>query len=162
MDRASSSNTKSNSVTGYLLFAVQSEAYIKTVNILGVIPLSYSPNNAKQENTYILAKVPIGYYKFSGVKTGLGDIEANSEHDWSFNIESNTINYVGNLELLSKVKWCDTCFKLELANKSSFAIEYLESSHPELLAKIPIVYKGPGEDDFIGFSRTLKTSTFHH
>lgn len=155
MDGASSAKANTNSVTGYLLFAVQSEAYIEKVNILGAISLSYSPNNDKQENAYILAEVPIGYYKFTGVKTGMYEIKANSEHTWSFNIESNTINYVGNLELLSKAKWCDNCFRLELANKSSFAIEYLESTHSELLAKTPLVYKGPGKDDFIEFSQTI-------
>ncbi|AWB67979.1 hypothetical protein C2869_16800 [Saccharobesus litoralis] len=156
LERDSTKHEQTNRLTGFLLFAVQTDSYIKHVNISGILPLRYSPKSAEQGNAYVLAEVPVGYYAFSSVETGVFDIEANDEHLWGFDIDPGVINYVGNLELLSQVKWCDSCFRLELANKSSFALEYLELAHPELLERTQVVYKGPGQDSFIEFAMAMK------
>ncbi|MDU0353669.1 hypothetical protein RS130_06745 [Paraglaciecola aquimarina] len=136
---------------GYILFAVQSDSYIEKVNIGGLRPLVYRPKSSGKLDTYILAAVPPGNYYFSSVETGRGEFDSDDEHDWDFKIKANAINYVGNLELLSRYKWCEYCFRVELSNKSSFAIEYLESEHPQLLNQYDLVYQGPGSDNFFEY-----------
>ncbi|WP_111980280.1 hypothetical protein [Algibacillus agarilyticus] len=151
MTTQQSANSSTSKLTGYILFGLQSDAHIEHINIMGVPPLTYSPKNSLQHNHFILAEIPVGFYAFSSVETGLGLIEADGDHAWSFKIDSQKINYVGHLELQSLFKWCH-CYRLQLANKSSFAVEYLQQTHTELLQQTDLVYKGPGSDTFIDFA----------
>lgn len=136
--------------TSYILFAVQSQAFIERIEFDQLV---YLPGKINHQNAYILAPVPEGTYQFKTIKTGFGSTEIKPEDSWRFQVEPGQINYVGHIEMLSLVKWCNYCFRAEIANKSSFALEHIEQHYPELLSNQRVVYKGPGEDPFLEFAQ---------
>ncbi|MGJ8693730.1 MAG: hypothetical protein ACSHW0_14780 [Thalassotalea sp.] len=152
--QAAPDNMTDNSVgKTYLLFAIDSDDLVKEVSISGWRSLSFEPEYNEQKISYVLAEIKPGDYEFSTIETGLLNNHLDDEIDWSFTIEQGKVNYVGHLEinqeLLGGAYFSHS--KIELVNKSSFAIEYLQAHHPALFTHNPLTYQGPGQDDFIGY-----------
>lgn len=148
------------SIQGYLLFGVNAQAHIKQIAFTGRGEIfSYAPDNANQENSYVLAKLPVGDYSFSDIETGLREHELYDEYQWNFSVKANRVNYVGHLEINDRTldRTCN-CAQIHLVNKSSQALEYLLTEYPNAVKNLEISYQGPEEDGFIDFlSLALKT-----
>ena len=137
-------------VFGYILLGLESESLIEEISIIGVTPLVYSPNSAGFKNSFVLAKVPVGAYYISGIKTGIGKQKLKGDLDWSFSITSQEISYIGHININENIQGYSWGYsRVELVNKSSFAYEYILDEHSELLDAMPLRYAGPGDDRFL-------------
>ncbi|WAJ72434.1 hypothetical protein [Catenovulum adriaticum] len=138
--------------TGYILMGFDTLSHIEAVHIDGVINLTYEPDSAQLDNQFVLAQVPIGSYTFTQVETGIKKYELNDELKWDFDVSPGRINYIGNLEIQEHLMLGYYQKNVvELVNKSSFAIQYLQATKPSLLKNIKLVYQGPGNDTFIDY-----------
>ena len=72
-------------------------------------------------------------------------------YDWSFEVRPGTLYYPGSLEI---ERW----YGVRSFDRSAEMLERLERDHPDLLKRFPIIYSGPGRDDFLEFyERTRAT-----
>ena len=131
---------------GYLLMAINTNRTLERLFVTGSQNFSLSNNDVRAGTNYILINLPAGKYEFSRAEFWSLYIDIPSiEHDWTFEIESDSISYVGDLELES-VGGRRTY--VELVNNSSVALEFMEERFPNILKSRTIKYKGPGTDDF--------------
>lgn len=137
----------------YILFAIDSDDYIEELNISGEASFTVEKLNTDTLIKFYLLEASAGDYYFSSLKTGIGKARLNDDFSWDFDVVKSKVNYVGHMEV--NLEYIGTLHagysRVELANKSSFAIEYLKSNHSELFDKKNLVYQGPGKDDFIDF-----------
>ena len=137
----------------YILFAIDSDDYIEELTISGEETLHVTKVNTDDLITYYLLEADEGSYYFSRIKTGLGKVKLDSDYSWEFEVVKNKVNYAGHMEINREYIGAlnGGYSHVALANKSSFAIEYLKKQHPLLFDKKSLVYQGPGKDDFIAF-----------
>lgn len=137
---------------GYLLFSVKTQSQIEHIKIRGKKWLNYELKDITDDARYFMTKTQAGDYYFSDIETGLGEIELDSEVDWSFTVEANAISYIGELKI-TEYTYSVFSYKelIELENKSSFAIEHIQQNYPKLFNSLKIKYTGPGDDPFIEF-----------
>lgn len=75
-------------------------------------------------------------------------IEIDDGEFWTVDIRPGVINYVGNISVVSRGFWFRYS-EIELVNKSSYALEFLEDKYPNVLSSRELHYGGQGEDDFL-------------
>jgi len=131
---------------GYLFLALATDIGISSVEIDGPKRIEIINFNKFEKRNYFLGVVPKGQYKISkinlwGNRFYLLD---NEDLPFSFTVKPETINYVGEVRL----KRLDSDASIELINRSSLALEYLDEKFPELLLNRSIKYEGPGNDSF--------------
>lgn len=137
---------------GYLLLGVQSNLDLKSLLIEGPKDVEISSADLKKGNGFVLIELPVGDYTLEELnlnqhfKRRLKD-----EENWHFKIHSGTINYIGHLEVITWQRGF-LFSKVELVNRSSEALEFLEDKFTGLLTNFGINYGGPGEDLFFDFA----------
>lgn len=101
---------------------------------------------------YVVVKLEAGDYRIERLRKTAYDsyifyFDVEEYPDlWHFTIEAGKINYVGDFE--AKSASISRLRRLILRNRSSWAYEYMQRSLPQLLQQFPMVYSGPGRDDF--------------
>lgn len=131
---------------GYLFLALATDIGISSLEIDGPIRIEITNFHKFEKRNYFLGAVPQGQYKISkiniwGNRFYLLD---NEELPFSFTVNRQAINYAGEVRL----KRMDGNTYIELINRSSLALEYLDEKFPKLILKRAIEYQGPGKDSF--------------
>ncbi|WP_444897341.1 hypothetical protein [Microbulbifer sp. SSSA005] len=141
---------------GFLLVAIDTNFSLDKIKIKGAKYFFLSRENLHPGSNYILFKAPAGKYRFDKIYLNyLYSYELEEEY-WSFQINPDVISYAGHLTVdqnLFKLRAVDqNLFKLrahiELENRSTEALEFLEENFSELIETKDIQYAGPGKDDF--------------
>ncbi|WP_144392946.1 hypothetical protein [Pleionea sediminis] len=140
---------------GYLLLSVETNRDLKTIYINGPQNISLGSKDIRAGSNYILVELEAGSYTFERIQLDRYWYMKLDEEYWQVTIEQGKINYIGHLELVRPRYWSGVS-RVELVNRSSEALEYLEESYPVVLSNYPITNSGPGEDDFFDIAASLK------
>jgi hypothetical protein len=136
---------------GYLLLGVQTNLDLKSIHIKGQEDIELSSSDIKQGSNYLLLDLKVGEYRIDQVKLdNYWRRELSDKEYWKFEVSAGKINYVGHLELVTWGNWYPTT-KAELVNRSSEALEFLESKFSNILNNRSLIYGGPGQDYFFDF-----------
>jgi len=141
-------------VEGYLMMAVDTNYSLEWIKLWGKKNVILTKGDLKSGSNYILVNLPAGDYRIESIKLGRFTFNDFEKRLWSFSVKKGVISYVGHLEMESKGSYFSVSSHIQLLNKSSFALEYLEDKFPNILNSRQIQYWGPGED---GFFTTVMT-----
>lgn len=133
---------------GYLMLAVDTNFDLKEIRLVGKTIILLTSEDLKSGSNYILVNLPAGDYHVKNIKLGQYIFNEFEKKLWGFKVKENVISYVGHLDMQSKGNYFSVNAKIQLLNKSSFALEYLEQNFSNILSNRQIQYFGPGEDDF--------------
>lgn len=131
---------------GWLLLMIHADMELHEIEISGPDSISISRENIPPGSSVQLRKAEAGEYT-------IGDLDITTFYrftlkpdDWKFKVFPGAITYVGHLDVESL---SNDRARLELVNRTSVALEYMQQKHPELLEQMPFKYGGPGEDIFL-------------
>jgi len=137
--------------TGYLLLGIQTNLDLKSIRINGPQNIELSSSDIKEGSNYFLIDLSAGQYTLDQLKLSrYWRRELTDEENWHFNVIPGKISYVGHLEVNTWGYWYPIT-KVELVNRSSESLEFLEDNFSNILRERPIVYGGSGKDDFFDF-----------
>jgi len=137
---------------GYLLIGIETNRDLKAIYVDGPKSFILTAQDIRSGSNYILANLPLGEYTISRINlNNYSYLDLDDEKEqWQFTLAANKINYVGHLNITTRGFWY-TASQIVLENKSSQAIEFVESNYPTILAGRSLNYGGPGEDLFFPF-----------
>jgi hypothetical protein len=144
-------NSSSSLNSGYLLIGVETNRDLKNIFISGMQTIKLSHEDLRFGTNYILINLAAGNYLVDSValnsyqKLRLGD-----EENWHFKIKANTISYIGHLELQSR-GFFSLLSRVELVNRSTEALEFMNSDFPTILAARKMYFGGPSDDYFFDY-----------
>lgn len=141
--------------TGYLLIGVETNISLKDIEIDGPDDIALSHDDLKSGTNFILVPLRAGDYEVRKV-TFNNRYRAllRGETDWSFKIKPQTISYVGHLEI-SAMGFYSAYSRIELVNRSTEALDFMEQDFPAIFSNRELFYGGPGNDTFFDFVKTL-------
>jgi hypothetical protein len=128
---------------GYLLLSVDSVINLEQLNVSGTKSFHLGADDLTKGKHYILVDLPAGDYQITSIKFNHWLRLQLQDGLWNFNVRPGQISYIGELQLKG---WA-----LELENRSSMALQYLEQNHTELLKQFSVRYSGPGDDHYFEF-----------
>ncbi|AWF81270.1 hypothetical protein BTJ40_10815 [Microbulbifer sp. A4B17] len=131
---------------GFLLVAIDTNFSLDKIKIKGAKYFFLSRENLHPGGNYILFKAPAGEYRFDKVYLNYIYAYELEEEYWSFQINPEVISYVGHLTVDQNL--FKLLARIELENRSTEALEFLEENFSELIETKNIQYAGPGKDDF--------------
>lgn len=140
-------DTLANQDDAYIFMAVETNFPLDKLQVSGAKNFYLSEENLEYGSNYVLLPVPAGKYKITKINQSSYIYYSLKDRNqyWTFDIKPGTINYIGHL--INQTRgWVAT---IEMENRSSIGLEYLEENFPEILAERGIVYSGPGEDEFL-------------
>ena len=144
-----------NTNKGYLLIGVETNFNLKDIFIDGPIDIDLSHKDLRKGNNFILVPLTAGMYEIKRINLGYySRYKLREEDDWTFEIKSQTISYVGHLEF-KRGSFLNSYARIELVNRSTEAFEFMREDFPSILNSRDLYYGGPGEDNFFDFVKTL-------
>lgn len=144
-------STTLNKNSGYLLIGVNTNRDLKGIYISGNQNIVLSHKDLRSGSNFILVELPAGTYVIEKVQlNNAWRVEMENEDYWDIEVLPEKINYVGHIDLSAQGFW-QVSAHVELVNKSSYAIEFMEQQFPKILATRDIHYGGPGNDTFFEF-----------
>jgi len=143
---------------GYLLIGIETNRDLKGINISGSTDILLSYKDLRQGSNFILIDLKAGKYIIEKIQlNNYWRVEMEDEDYWDIEVLPGKINYVGHIEIGTSGFW-QTYSHIELVNKSSYAIEFMEKKFPKILTNREIHYGGPGDDAFFDFINKKKES----
>ncbi|WP_416305765.1 hypothetical protein [Neptunicella sp. SCSIO 80796] len=144
---------------GYLLIAIDTDVDLKEIEIWGRKNIALTSNDLQAGSNYILIPLPAGDYSIHNIRLNRIYKFADFEPDlWSFKVKKNVISYVGHLNMETFYRKWSVYSRIQLLNKSSVALEYLEQHFSTILSARDVQYSGPGHDDFFAVVGADKTA----
>jgi hypothetical protein len=140
---------------GYLLIGVETNASIESVTIYGERSIKLTKEDLRSGTNYFLIDVPAGEYSISNVKLNSWWKMGLKEGYWDFSVRSGSISYVGHLAIES-YGFFFLRNQIELSNRSSEALVFMEKDFPNILSKRQVYFDGPGEDPFLERMHTIE------
>ena len=137
--------------SGYVLLGIQTNRNLKGIFIKGPQNIKLSSADIKQGTNYLLVDPKTGVHTIKRVI--LDDhwfVDLDNEDYWTFDVKPNQISYVGHLEIVRRGFWGGYT-RVELINRSSEALEFLEDKFPRVLRSHTLTYGGPGNDFFFQY-----------
>lgn len=135
---------------GYLLIAIDTSVDLYEIWFTGEKTIKFTTDDLTAGSNYILAPLPAGTYKLDRIKTyKIMKLSGFDEEYWSFDVSPGVISYVGHLTVDRRNWWYS--YAVQMLNKSSLALEYLEENYQNILHSRNVEYWGPGEDSFFDF-----------
>lgn len=141
---------------GYLLIGVESSRNLNSILIRGPRNLKLTSEDLQKGSQYILISVPAGHYTIDKVNFTSHYYMRLDDDAWGFKVEPMVISYVGDFEL-KKISIWNSNYRVELENRSSEALTFVENKFPNILKQRRIRYLGPGDDKFFEFLENVKT-----
>lgn len=139
---------------GYLLLGIDTNRDLKSIRLSGAASIELTHKDISADADYILIQLPAGQYTFNKIDLDrYFYLDFDEEKLWDFSVKSGKINYVGHLELFNR-GFFSRSINIELLNKSSQALEFMEEQYPNILNARQITYTGAGEDSFLDFAHT--------
>lgn len=133
---------------GYLMLQVNTNYDLREIKLRGKTNIVLTSEDLKSGSNYILANLPAGSYRIDSIRIG-GYIFKHFDRElWSFRVQEGVISYVGHLNMQTRGNFYGVNSNIQLLNKSSFALEYLEENFANILSSRQVKYWGPGEDSF--------------
>ncbi|MDX1704846.1 hypothetical protein [Pseudidiomarina sp.] len=137
--------------SGYLLIGVETAHDLNFVDLDGPKSIRLSDKDLRAGTNYILIELPAGVYTISELTLGTSQrFVLDDEDNWQVDVKKQRISYVGHLVVKSRGYWARRA-SIELENRSSQALEFLEQDFPVILAGYPLDYGGPGKDHFLPY-----------
>jgi hypothetical protein len=144
--------------SGYLLIGVETNRNLKAIKLSGSSNILLSSQDLRQGSNFILIDLSAGTYVIEKVQlNNYWRVEMEDEDYWNIDVLPGKINYVGHINVGTVGFW-QPFSHIELVNKSSYAIEFLEEKFPNILASREIHYGGPGDDSFFDLIKEKKGS----
>ncbi|WP_371196245.1 hypothetical protein [Glaciecola sp. SC05] len=141
---------------GYLLIGVETNRDLKSISISGPDNISLSHTDLNAGTNFILVDLSVGNYEINRITLDHWfRINLKDEENWQFTISSQSINYVGHLEIVNR-GFFSTSARLELVNRSTEALEFMEDNFPTIYESKTLSYGGPGEDLFLEYLNSLR------
>jgi len=140
---------------GYLLLEVNTDVQLKKVELRGAENVNLTQADLKAGSNYILIELEAGEYYVNKVSfdTGYYNMYLKTNEDFFyFNVKPQTISYIGTLSV--KFGNLFGIGSTLLVNNSSYALEFMQESFPNILNSRKIVYSGPGKDLFLENNHT--------
>jgi hypothetical protein len=131
---------------GFLLIEVDTTHNLDAIYISGEKKIKLTSADLRAGSNYILVNLPAGSYDIDRVDLNGFWYYKLEDELWEFSVEAGVVSYVGNLRFEGGTWGFSGHFAL--INRSSFALEYLDENHPELLETRRMEYRGPGNDRF--------------
>lgn len=141
-------NVELDAKQGYLMLAVDTNYNLRDIRLYGKKNIVLTSEDLKAGSNYILASIPAGEYRVESIRIGSYIFKKFEKKLWSFEVKENVISYVGHLDMQTKSHFFSVSSKIQLLNKSSYALEYLEENFKNILASRKLQYWGPGKDAF--------------
>jgi len=134
--------------TGYLLIGVETNIDLKGVHISGPTSILLSPKDLRKGSNFILVDLSAGTYVIEQVLLNKRwRVEMKDDSNWNVEILPGKVNYIGHINI--STRWGGWLYSyLNLVNKSSYAIEFMEDSFSNILSNREMHYGGPGDDTF--------------
>ncbi|MEM8499624.1 MAG: hypothetical protein AAF542_16495 [Pseudomonadota bacterium] len=131
---------------GWLLLIIHADMELHEIEISGAESISIKRKDIPPGHSIHLRKVEAGEYTIRDVDITTFYRFTLTPDEWKFRVFPGAITYVGHFDVQSL---SNDRARLELVNRSSVALEYMQREHLELLEQIPFKYGGPGEDMFL-------------
>ena len=145
---------------GFILLGVETNANLNSIYISGPQSIKLTHSDIKEGTNFLFVDLKAGKYKIDRVAIGKNRNLRLKQDDisWDLQIESGKISYVGHFEWKTHsysryYSFWSASYFVELVNRSSEALEFLEKEHPLMLSQNSLVYGGPGKDYFYSFLR---------
>ncbi|MDN3651315.1 hypothetical protein QWY77_00760 [Thalassotalea ponticola] len=143
---------------GYLLFAVDTTYSLNELHLTGTKYIKLTADDLRAGSNYILVSLPEGQYSIDKIKFNrylqIKDFE---DGLWDFTVNEGMITYVGHLQIYTPSFW-SSYSNVKLLNKSSIALEYMQTNFSNILDQRKITYAGPGEDSFFDVVSNIPTA----
>lgn len=140
---------------GYLLIGIDTEYNLKNISIDGPDFIRLSHKDLKKGSSFILLPLESGKYNITHVAYSYGFVSKMiDENNWGFTIKPQTISYVGHMEIHNELFW-GRFMSLELVNRSTEAIDFMELKFPAILQDRDLFYGGPGEDEYFQYLKKI-------
>ena len=144
---------------GFLLLGIETNSNLKELYISGPQNIKFSSADIKKGTNYLLVDLEAGIYTLEKIKLdNYWRLEIEDSENWVIEISPGNISYVGHMEIKRLSGWYANNH-LELVNRSSEAIEFLEKNYPNIYSNRRLSYGGPGEDTFFEFFQSLEGAT---
>lgn len=132
------------------MLGVELSHNIRSIEISGPKNIRLSSEDLDKASNYFLIEMPAGDYQFDVIRFNRVSRMELNEGYWDFRVLPNEISYVGHLEVIS-IGWWYRNANIELENRSSDALTFLQNSFPNILSSKKVRYRGPGEDSFFEY-----------
>jgi hypothetical protein len=140
---------------GYLLIGVETNTNLKTISIDGPRDIALSHEDLREGTNFILVPLMAGTYDVADIEMDyLFKFDIDDKEKWQFSIRPQTISYVGHLEIKTSGYFVRYA-RLELVNRSTEALDFMEQKFPSILDNRELHYGGPGNDDFFDYLQQL-------
>lgn len=140
-----------NFSSGYLLIGVETNRDLKSIFISGMRTIKLSHEDLRFGTNYILINLAAGNYLIDSVAlNSYQKLRLADKENWRFEIQPDTISYIGHLELQSR-GFFSLVSRVELVNRSTEAIEFMESDFPNILSARKMHFGGPSDDHFFNY-----------
>jgi hypothetical protein len=147
-----------NNESGYLLIGIETNRDLKGINISGSTNILLSSKDLRRGSNFILIDLTAGRYVIEKIQLdNYWRVEMEDDDYWDIEVLPGKVNYVGHINIGTSGFWARSSH-IELINKSSYAIEFMEEKFPNILAKREIHYGGPGNDTFLNYINNQKVS----
>lgn len=141
-------DTISNRGDGYLLIGIETNRNLRSIELGGSNSVKLSHQNLRAGSNFILIDLPAGDYIVEKIDLNRWyRLFINDEENWTFTIKPQTISYVGHLEIANSGFFRPSS-EIELVNRSTEAVEFMEDFFPSILESRVLYYGGPGNDIF--------------
>lgn len=131
---------------GWLLLMIHADMELHEIEFSGAESISIKRKDIPPGLSMQLRKVEAGEYTIRDVDITTFYRFTLTPDEWKFEVFPGAITYVGHFDVQSL---SSDRARLELVNRTSVALEYMQSEHNELLEQMPFKYGGPGEDMFL-------------
>ncbi len=139
---------------GYMLLGVETNLSLDSIFIGGEKSVRLTREDLRSGTKFFLIDMPAGDYYFHKIKLNYWWRFNLDEDYWKFSVSPGVISYIGHMEVDTYGFW-PIRSKLELENRSSEALEFMEQEFPNILKSRTLTYDGPGEDLFFEKINTL-------
>ncbi|MFQ3249424.1 hypothetical protein [Glaciecola sp.] len=136
---------------GYLLIGIQTSHDLKSMLLTGQAGIELTHKDLSADADYILINLPAGDYKIRKIDLSkYFYLSFDEDLIWDFTIQAGKVNYIGHLEMFTRGYYRPSTY-VDLVNKSSQALQFMQESYPTILNKRSLVFGGTGNDEFLTF-----------
>lgn len=142
---------------GMVVLGIQGNTPFQRIAISGSRRTEVGFDMLKQANPFVVFTLPSGQYRFDRVWLNnmfyVPVIDKSDAGIWDFEVKANHINYLGNIIV---TKSSSGGYFLRMHNRSSEALEFLESKYAEKLTELRLRNAIAQDDDFLILVSQLK------
>lgn len=140
---------------GYVLLGIDTNRDLYQILLDGPTRIRLTAEDLAEGDSYILADLEAGEYSLDRLYIDKYRFYRFDEDDnFKFVVKSGRVSYVGHLETVTTGFWFPRTY-LQLDNRSSQALVFMQEEFPIIASKRKLYYGGPGEDSFIDFEDSM-------